>query len=97
VFGLQLLDCLSIPTVLILSCVILRVRYRWPHYLGVALCIVGIGSLIIADVMVERTAQQHSLFFHLFICFYLKSYGIVFVTFALCLFVYTDASLMSHV
>ena len=58
---LQLLDCLSIPTVLILSCVILRVRYRWPHFLAVALCIAGIGSLILADVLVERNAQRHGL------------------------------------
>ena len=40
--------------VLFLSWLVLRVRYKWPHFLGVATCLIGVGALILADVLVEK-------------------------------------------
>ncbi len=50
----QLLDCFTIPAVLVLSWLFLRVRYKILHVLGVGLCLLGVGSLVFADIMVEK-------------------------------------------
>ena len=50
----QLLDCFTIPTVLALSCFFLRVRYKWLHLVGVFVCLLGVGALILADVFVNK-------------------------------------------
>lgn len=46
----QLLDCFTIPTVLSFSWLILRIRFRVPHILGVSICLLGISCLVWADV-----------------------------------------------
>jgi len=45
----QLCDSFTIPTVLILSCLFLRVRYKASHYIGVVLCVGGAICLIFTD------------------------------------------------
>ncbi|CAG8533416.1 24656_t:CDS:2 [Dentiscutata erythropus] len=44
-----LLDAWSIPVCVILSILFLRVKYHWSQYLGVGICLAGIGVLIEAD------------------------------------------------
>ena len=46
----QLLDCFVVPIVLALSWLLLKVRYRLVHVLGVGLCLLGIGCLVWANV-----------------------------------------------
>ena len=53
-FEFQLLDCFSIPTVLILSCTILRARYRLTHIGGMALGLMSVVALVWTDVQDGR-------------------------------------------
>nr|CAD7437529.1 unnamed protein product [Timema bartmani] len=48
--SIQLLDCVSIPTVLALSCILLKVRYKIVHIVGISLCLMGVGCLVWADI-----------------------------------------------
>ena len=50
----QLLDCFSIPTVLILSVTILRARYRLTHIAGMALGLMSVVVLVWTDVQDGR-------------------------------------------
>jgi solute carrier family 35 protein F1/2 len=52
--SIQLLDSMTIVFVLILSFVFLRVRYLIVHLMGVAMCLIGIISLVLADLTTER-------------------------------------------
>ncbi|XP_067674850.1 solute carrier family 35 member F1-like [Haliotis asinina] len=54
VTSVQLLDCFSIPTVMLLSYFVLRVRYRLVHLVGVVCCLLGLGGLVAADVLAGR-------------------------------------------
>jgi len=47
--SVQLLDCFTIPVVLLLSWAILKVRYQIIHIVGVSICLMGIGCLVWAD------------------------------------------------
>ncbi|XP_077977281.1 solute carrier family 35 member F2-like [Glandiceps talaboti] len=53
--SIQLLDCITIPVVLLLSFVVLRVRYKIFHYGGVAVCLLGVGALVGADIHAGRS------------------------------------------
>ncbi len=46
----QLLDCFSLPTVLVLSWLLLRSRYRLTHIGGLALALMSVVALVWADV-----------------------------------------------
>ncbi|XP_067000647.2 solute carrier family 35 member F2 [Anabrus simplex] len=48
--SIQLLDCVSIPAALALSCLLLRVRYKIVHIVGVGVCLMGVGCLVWADI-----------------------------------------------
>lgn len=50
----QLLDCFVIPVVLLLSWFFLLVRYKVVHFMGVGVCLLGIGCMVGADVLVGR-------------------------------------------
>lgn len=45
------MDCATIPTVLLLSCLFLSARYLVTHIIGVMVCLIGIAMLIWADVL----------------------------------------------
>ncbi|XP_033740098.1 solute carrier family 35 member F2-like [Pecten maximus] len=51
VTSVQLLDCFSIPMVLVLSCFILRVRYKPLNYVGIVVCLLGMGGLVLTDFL----------------------------------------------
>ncbi|EGT48417.1 hypothetical protein CAEBREN_01021 [Caenorhabditis brenneri] len=49
--SVQLLDCATIPAVLLLSWLFLSVRYLASHILGVTICLIGIACVIWADAL----------------------------------------------
>lgn len=53
-FSSQLLDCVAIPVALALSCLVLGVRYRMVHIVGVSICLMGVGCLVWAGIDVEK-------------------------------------------
>lgn len=50
----QLLDCFAIPVVLLLSWFFLLVRYKAVHFVGAGLCLLGIGCMVGADILLGR-------------------------------------------
>jgi solute carrier family 35 protein F1/2 len=50
----MLLDCWSTPVCMILSFLLLKVRYRWVQYLGVFIALCGLGMLVGSDVMTDK-------------------------------------------
>ncbi|EYB97623.1 hypothetical protein Y032_0139g2128 [Ancylostoma ceylanicum] len=52
--SVQLLDCSTIPMVLLLSWLFLSVRYLISHIIGVCICLIGIACLIWADILDEK-------------------------------------------
>lgn len=50
----QLLDCFGIPVLMTLSWFILRARYRLIHFLAVGICLLGVGTMVGADILAGR-------------------------------------------
>eukprot|EP00069_Balaena_mysticetus_P019747 bmy_12457T0 len=50
----KLLDCFVIPVVILLSWFFLLIRYKAVHFLGIIVCILGMGCMAGADVLVGR-------------------------------------------
>ncbi|KHJ45740.1 hypothetical protein D918_03952 [Trichuris suis] len=48
--SVQLLDCFTIPVVLVLSFFFLKIRYLPTHIIGVCLCLVGVGCVVWGDI-----------------------------------------------
>lgn len=48
-FSIMLLDCFTIPCVMLLSYIFLKTRYYIKQFFGVALCIIGLIILLISD------------------------------------------------
>ncbi|GIL56269.1 hypothetical protein Vafri_11618 [Volvox africanus] len=49
VTSVTLLDCFTIPAVMVLSALVLRARYLPGHFLGALLCIGGLAVLVVTD------------------------------------------------
>jgi solute carrier family 35 protein F1/2 len=47
--SVTLLDCFTIPCVMLLSWLLLRARYKAGHYIGAACCIAGLAVLVLGD------------------------------------------------
>ncbi len=47
--SIMLLDCFTIPCVMVLSRILLKRRFYWTHIAGVIICVVGIVVLVIGD------------------------------------------------
>ncbi|OQR68139.1 solute carrier family 35 member F1-like [Tropilaelaps mercedesae] len=61
--SVQMLDCFSIPIVLALSWLFLKVRYKIVHICGVGVCLLGVGSLVWSNVLeYNNTTPQNRLF-----------------------------------
>uniref|UniRef100_A0A8C5DLL6 Solute carrier family 35 member F2-like n=2 Tax=Gouania willdenowi TaxID=441366 RepID=A0A8C5DLL6_GOUWI len=52
--SIQLLDCFVIPVSMILSWWILKTRYLPVHYVAVCVCILGVGTMVGADLLAGR-------------------------------------------
>lgn len=51
---MQLLDCFGIPVLMALSWFILYARYRVIHFIAVAVCLLGVGTMVGADILAGR-------------------------------------------
>lgn len=49
--SVMLIDCFTIPCVVVFTLIFLKARYNWRHLLGVFLCLGGIGILIYSDAV----------------------------------------------
>jgi solute carrier family 35 protein F1/2 len=58
--SIMLLDCFTIPCVMILTYVFLKTRYNWRHYVGVGLCLVGLAILIYSDTVFNNANEGGS-------------------------------------
>ncbi|NWH87121.1 S35F2 protein, partial [Aegithalos caudatus] len=58
--SVQLLDCFGIPMLMALSWFILRARYRLIHFLAVAICLLGVGAMVGADILAGRQEGEGS-------------------------------------
>lgn len=52
--SIQLLDCFVIPVLMLLSWFILKTRYRLMHFVAVAVCLLGVGAMVGADILAGR-------------------------------------------
>ncbi|XP_078142750.1 solute carrier family 35 member F2-like [Centroberyx gerrardi] len=52
--SIQLLDCFVIPVLMVLSRFLLKTRYRPVHFVAVAVCLLGVGAMVGADLLAGR-------------------------------------------
>ncbi|XP_024866843.1 solute carrier family 35 member F2-like isoform X2 [Kryptolebias marmoratus] len=52
--SVQLLDCFVIPVLMVLSWWVLKARYRTVHYVAVCICLLGVGTMVGADLLAGR-------------------------------------------
>ncbi|XP_077197701.1 solute carrier family 35 member F2 isoform X1 [Paroedura picta] len=58
--SVQLLDCFGIPVLMALSWFFLRARYKLIHFLAVAVCLLGVGTMVGADILAGRQEGEGS-------------------------------------
>uniref|UniRef100_A0A8C8SCF7 Solute carrier family 35 member F2 n=1 Tax=Pelusios castaneus TaxID=367368 RepID=A0A8C8SCF7_9SAUR len=58
--SVQLLDCFGIPVLMALSWFILHARYRLIHFIAVAVCLLGVGTMVGADIVAGRQNSEGS-------------------------------------
>ncbi|XP_036283506.1 solute carrier family 35 member F2 [Pipistrellus kuhlii] len=58
--SVQLLDCFGIPVLMALSWFILYARYRVIHFVAVAVCLLGVGTMVGADILSGREDNSGS-------------------------------------
>ncbi|NXQ42898.1 S35F2 protein, partial [Catharus fuscescens] len=58
--SVQLLDCFGIPVLMALSWFLLRARYRMIHFIAVAICLLGVGAMVGADILAGRPEGEGS-------------------------------------
>ncbi|XP_065142942.1 solute carrier family 35 member F2 [Paramisgurnus dabryanus] len=58
--SIQLLDCFVIPVLMVLSWIFLKTRYRPLHFIAVVLCMLGVGSMVGADLLAGRDQGSNS-------------------------------------
>ncbi|RLN98337.1 hypothetical protein BBJ28_00010759 [Nothophytophthora sp. Chile5] len=60
--SVMLLDCFTIPVVMLLSATFLRAKYTRSHYVAVLFCLAGISVLVISDVIRDRETMLNGSF-----------------------------------
>ncbi|KAJ8267015.1 hypothetical protein GJAV_G00137320 [Gymnothorax javanicus] len=58
--SIQLLDCFVIPVLMVLSWIFLKTRYKVVHYASVAVCLLGVGAMVAADLLAGRNQGSTS-------------------------------------
>ncbi|KAF6721762.1 Solute carrier family 35 member F2 [Oryzias melastigma] len=58
--SVQLLDCFVIPVLMLLSRLFLKTRYRLVHFVAVAVCLLGVGAMVGADILAGRNEGSAS-------------------------------------
>ncbi|KAM8899915.1 solute carrier family 35 member F2 [Spinachia spinachia] len=56
--SIQLLDCFVIPVLMVLSWFLLKTRYRLVHFVAVAVCLLGVGAMVGADIVAGRDQES---------------------------------------
>ncbi|KAI1242011.1 Solute carrier family 35 member F2, partial [Lamprotornis superbus] len=56
--SVQLLDCFGIPVLMALSWFLLGARYKLIHFVAVAICLLGVGTMVGADILAGRSEGQ---------------------------------------
>lgn len=58
--SVMLLDCWSIPSVMLLTWVFLKTKYRFRKITGVVVCVAGLVMVVFSDVHAgDRAGKQH--------------------------------------
>lgn len=57
----MLLDCWSIPCVILLTWIFLKTRYKFKKFAGVAICIAGLVMVVFSDVHSSDRASKYFL------------------------------------
>lgn len=61
--SVMLLDCWSIPSVMVLTWFFLKTKYRFRKITGVIVCIAGLVLVVFSDVHAgDRAGEQHLLY-----------------------------------
>ncbi|NWV36807.1 S35F2 protein, partial [Grantiella picta] len=58
--SVQLLDSFGIPVLMTLSWFLLRARYKLIHFIAVAVCLLGVGTMVGADILAGRDEGEGS-------------------------------------
>ncbi|KAM7066684.1 solute carrier family 35 member F2 [Acridotheres tristis] len=58
--SVQLLDCFGIPVLMALSWFLLGARYKLAHFVAVAICLLGVGTMVGADILAGRSEGEGS-------------------------------------
>ncbi|NXC79757.1 S35F2 protein, partial [Cercotrichas coryphoeus] len=58
--SVQLLDCFGIPVLMALSWFLLRARYKLIHFVAVAICLLGVATMVGADILAGRPEGEGS-------------------------------------
>jgi solute carrier family 35 protein F1/2 len=58
--SVMLLDCFTIPCVMVLSRILLKRRFYWTHFVGVVICVIGIGTLVAGDYFFAKQEQSQA-------------------------------------
>ncbi|XP_068187514.1 solute carrier family 35 member F2-like [Antennarius striatus] len=58
--SIQLLDCCVIPMLMVLSWFFLKTRYRPIHFVAVVVCLLGVGTMVGADILAGRAPGSTS-------------------------------------
>ncbi|XP_028838359.1 solute carrier family 35 member F2-like isoform X2 [Denticeps clupeoides] len=58
--SIQLLDCFVIPVLMVISWIFLKTRYRPMHFVSVAVCLLGVGAMVGADLIAGRDQGSSS-------------------------------------
>jgi solute carrier family 35 protein F1/2 len=56
--SVQLLDCFTVPIVMILSYFMLRVRFNKQHVLGTVMCLAGVTTLVLSDLYIQSLSTD---------------------------------------
>lgn len=66
--SVMLLDCWSIPCVIVLTWVFLKTKYGLRKFLGVGVCVVGLILVVFSDVHASDRASKNMLLMVLYMC-----------------------------
>lgn len=57
----MLLDCFTIPCVMVMTYFLLKTRYNWRHLVGVVACLGGLGILVWSDAVANKSKSASGL------------------------------------
>ena len=58
--SIMILDCFTIPSAMLLSCLFLSVRYTLTHLLGIVICVSGLVCIVVSDLRDSKSSAAGS-------------------------------------